>query len=1366
MLFSPRFLTVLLLLLVTVTAPLAAGDAASPVPGPTKADAVQPLPDAQKLGGNYRNLAFASTDKPIYKPGEAVYSRAVVLQPGSYFPERGSGVAHLTIRGPRGEEIARLGERTTDSVAAFTWRIPEGTPGGRYEASIVVNGGPPAVRPFEIRAYTPPRLKTQIEFLREGYGPGDTVTAVAKIERAEGGIPAGAKVTAVARIDGKEAARVENLAVDGQGNCRATFTLPNIMEKGEGSLAFLIEDGGVMETATKTIPILLQNLDIALYPEGGELVAGLAGRLYVQARRPDGKPADIGGEIIRVDASNKALGGDALVSLKTLHEGRGLTEFTPKKGERYALRLTNPSGISRLFPLPAVRDTGAVLRADKESYAYDEPVTLTVRASKEANAARVTLYHREKLLAESELQAGENNVSLKPADEEGVLMATVWNKDGRPLAERLVFRRPQFALRIGLTVESVTPDGKATGDFFAPGATARVTVETKDESGKAVEAVVGLAVTDDSVLEMVEKRDQAPSLPVMVYLENEVKDLADATVYLDAGNPNAARDVDLLLGTQGWRRFVLARLDEAVKTDPDGVRRALAMRIPPPPVPVAARPGRVFERMDMMEDAVKMKAAPPPAPVGIRPAERQAEPPRQRALNQDLRVAKDEEPRAMNKRFAASEVYIPIREYAHKVRQGRKPNDRVDFTETLYWNAALRTNPRDGKAIVSFGLSDSVTTFRVRADGFGNNGALGAQTAALRSTEPFYVEAKLPPVLVAGDKPEVPVALINASGKALDAVSLLVEGKGLSVSASKAPATLAPGARARLVAALSAETAGAYSLILKGTAGGFADSVTRPLVVLPRGFPVFQTTSGLLGPEKPFAREFAIAADVLPGSMKVSAKIYPTPLAGMEEALNALLRQPYGCFEQSSSTNYPLVMAQQYFTSHTGVAPEKIKRASDLLNQGYKRLTGFESKGKGYEWFGGDPAHEALTAYGVMQFTEMSKLMPVDQDMLKRTREWLLSRRDGEGGFKRNPRALDSFGAAPPAQTNIYILWTLLESGEKVEALKTEIAAAKKLAAESKDPYLLALGANVLYLAKDLDAAKTAASALAKAQDTSGALPGAVASITRSGGESLLIETTSLGVLAWLRCGDEFAGNVERAMAWLFERCKAGRFGSTQSTILALKAINAYDAARAKPKAPGSAQLVIDGKPFGHAVSFDQKSQGALDLPDFAAALTPGKHRIELRMTGGGDMPFALEIGYNTPQPASSPECPLTLATALSAKETKEGELVDLKVTVAAPKEDVSMPLAIVGLPAGLEPRHERLKEMVAAGQMAAYEIRGSELVLYWRAFKGGSSTELLLPLIARAPGSYTAPASRVYPYYLEEHKNWAPGEAIKITAR
>lgn len=68
-------------------------------------------------------------------------------------------------------------------------------------------------------------------------------------------------------------------------------------------------------------------------------------------------------------------------------------------------------------------------------------------------------------------------------------------------------------------------------------------------------------------------------------------------------------------------------------------------------------------------------------------------------------------------------------------------------------------------------------------------------------------------------------------------------------------------------------------------------------------------------------------------------------------------------------------MAQQYFKTHSGVDPELIRRSDEQLQAGYKRLVGYETKEKkGFEWFGSTPAHEALTAYGLLQFIDMSKV--------------------------------------------------------------------------------------------------------------------------------------------------------------------------------------------------------------------------------------------------------------------------------------------------------------------------------------------------------------------------------------------------------
>lgn len=64
-----------------------------------------------------------------------------------------------------------------------------------------------------------------------------------------------------------------------------------------------------------------------------------------------------------------------------------------------------------------------------------------------------------------------------------------------------------------------------------------------------------MSVVDEGVINLEEKRLQNPSLPLMIYVENEVDHVEDPTRYLSSdlkGND----EIDLLLGTQGWRRFI------------------------------------------------------------------------------------------------------------------------------------------------------------------------------------------------------------------------------------------------------------------------------------------------------------------------------------------------------------------------------------------------------------------------------------------------------------------------------------------------------------------------------------------------------------------------------------------------------------------------------------------------------------------------------------------------------------------------------------------------------------------------------------------------------------------------------------------
>src|SRR3989442_9119580 len=177
---------------------------------------------------------------------------------------------------------------------------------------------------------------------------------------------------------------------------------------------------------------------------------------------------------------------------------------------------------------------------------------------------------------------------------------------------------------------------------------------------------------------------------------------------------------------------------------------------------------------------------------------------------------------------------------------------------------------------------------------------------------------------------------------------------------------------------------------------------------------------------------------------------------------------------------------------------------------------------------------------------------------------------------------------------------------------------------------------------------------LARSQDAAGGVKGAVPSITRSGGDALAIETTALSVLAWMREPSDaahYSSNIEKGLQWIVESNKSGRFGSTQSTILALRSIVAYDAANARPKAPGRIVLTVDGKTVGAPLAFTAGTQGALILPEFAGELGPGKHTVSLKMEDGSSMPFSINVKYHSVLPDSAEQTQIGIQVVLKDRQ-------------------------------------------------------------------------------------------------------------------
>jgi len=271
--------------------------------------------------------------------------------------------------------------------------------------------------------------------------------------------------------------------------------------------------------------------------------------------------------------------------IKTTHEGRGCFQFIPEPNTKYSLEIITPEGVTTPILLPDANN-GVSLIAEK-SYDFGKTVTFTVTSSDDGEYL-VALSKRENRISQISLHLKAfttTQVQLQAGTFDGIHRLTVFNNKLLPIAERLIFIQPLN--RIQIEVSSVKKN-------FTPGEPVNLQIKTKNSKGENIPSVIGVTVIDTTALKMVETRERSPRLPEMVYLENEVDHLFDAHVYLEH-TVEAIINLDLLLGTQGWRRFVYNNVNSAIAGDEaDKHKRMLGLNSLDKPVTPSYR-GMIFD---------------------------------------------------------------------------------------------------------------------------------------------------------------------------------------------------------------------------------------------------------------------------------------------------------------------------------------------------------------------------------------------------------------------------------------------------------------------------------------------------------------------------------------------------------------------------------------------------------------------------------------------------------------------------------------------------------------------------------------------------------------------------------------------------
>jgi len=688
------------------------------------------------------------------------------------------------------------------------------------------------------------------------------------------------------------------------------------------------------------------------------------------------------------------------------------------------------------------------------------------------------------------------------------------------------------------------------------------------------------------------------------------------------------------------------------------------------------------------------------------------------------------------------------------------------FPEALYINPEIVTDAH-GDATISIPIADSITTLRMAMLALTQAGALGSGTASLKVFQEFFADLDLPVTLTQGDRVTIPAAVYNYSGSAGETTLELEPAGWYSLDGDTAEKTL-PVESGKVGGAhftLSANRIGKFKLTLKArlrASNGQTreDIVVREIEIVPNGREQNLVMNGRL--DSTAAHDLNFPADAIPDATSILVRLYPGPLSQVIEGMDSILSMPGGCFEQTSSSTYPDVLALDYMKRTKKLTPEVHAKAEGYIANGYQRLLTFEVPGGGFSWFGQAPANKILTAYGLMEFNDMAKVADVDPKLIERTRDWLIAQQQPDGSWRPDTQFINE-GATNRYNSNVlritaYIAWSLANTGYQGPALVLAKRYIESHMQEKTGAYTLAVIANFAADStreSDREFTRRAMQALLDARSEQGDQVSWPAEETGvySTGSSAAIETTGLATQALLKWG-QASGAVRKALNFLTSTKQAsGNWGTTQATIMALRAILLASESSASD-VRGAVEVLLNGKP----VKTLELTPGNNDLLHQFVFHNIDPHeasQVELRFTGSGGLAYQVVGRYFTPWEHTPAHEPLSISVNYDRTTLAQNDIATATATIRNNSEKTAnMVMVDLGIPPGFELLSEDLQSFEEksvngqTGQLEKFSLTATQAILYFNALAPRQTVTVKFRLRAKYPIRAHTFASRVYEYY------------------
>ena len=510
---------------------------------------------------------YLHTDKPYYISGERIWFRAHIADAMTHIPCPVSRYVYVELINPLDTVVTRVKILQDNDACHGYLIIPEDVPEGDYT----------------IRAYTmymrnqdehflctktirisDPQSRTIHTETRFTFESDRRIHAEFRFSHVSSSAPVVPQSAQIAINSGK----MMNVKIDDDGVAGVNFNLP--ADSRQRVILLEIEAFQVRYRQFIQVPAPDDDFDVSFFPEGGSAMQGARCKIAFKVMKSNGQSCDVTGVIY--DQS-----GTEIQEIKSDHLGMGYFLHFAEKGKNYYAICTNERGHSKRFELPAAADRGyalsvtqlnenmfvTVLNPNTDLLGLKDTVGLA-EGTKPAGFEKPSRFDELYLLAHTrgmvhfaELWDHEKNIASfrKEQFPTGVLHFILFDAGLNPVSERLVFINNN---------DQVQAVFQSDQEQFSARSLVQNQITISDSDGQPLVGNFSVSVTSDKEV----LPDSTSNILTQLLLTSDLYGYVENPAYYFENTLESAHALDLLMRTQGWRRYNIAELTQGRFSQP------------------------------------------------------------------------------------------------------------------------------------------------------------------------------------------------------------------------------------------------------------------------------------------------------------------------------------------------------------------------------------------------------------------------------------------------------------------------------------------------------------------------------------------------------------------------------------------------------------------------------------------------------------------------------------------------------------------------------------------------------------------------------------------------------------------------------